>query len=313
MNAFSKPVEQFANAEALVRAALAGAMIVGPRNRPIDCIAAVAPGCEGALSFCDPGAAVERVSASRSSVIIVANGERVAPGPHQTLIAADDPRLAFIRAVEWLVPSSARTIEPAPGVDAGAELADTVRVAPSAAIGGGVRIGRGSRVGPGAVIYPRTTIGEHCVIGPGTVIGWVGLAYHRDAAGTLRFMPHLAGVHIGDRVDIGANCCLCQGILSDTTIGNDAKLGSLVYVGHGATVGEGAWISAASSIAGHAHVGDAGLVGIGTTLIDNVTLGTATLVGAGSVVTRGTADNAKVAGVPAESKPTLRRFGPTPR
>jgi len=105
----------------------------------------------------------------------------------------------------------------------------------SAAIAEGVSIGPGTRVGPGAVIYAGCTIGANCSIGPGAVVGWVGLAYHRGKDGRRTLFPHLGGVRIGDWVDIGANSCLCRGMLSDTLIG-DSAIGQGVIVGGGAVV-----------------------------------------------------------------------------
>ena len=54
-------------------------------------------------------------------------------------------------------------------------------------------------------------------------------------------LSHLGGVRIGDWVDIGAHSCVCRGMLSDTTVGDSAKVGSLVYLSHGTTVGDHAW------------------------------------------------------------------------
>jgi UDP-3-O-[3-hydroxymyristoyl] glucosamine N-acyltransferase len=77
----------------------------------------------------------------------------------------------------------------------------------------------------------------------GAAIGWVGLAYHDRADGRRSFFPHPGGVRIGDRVDGGAATCICRGMLSHTSTGDDAKIGSLVYVSHGVEVAPRAWIS----------------------------------------------------------------------
>ena len=122
-------------------------------------------------------------------------------------------------------------------------------------------------------IYADCEIGSDCVIGPNAVVGWVGLSYHdrrRRTSGS--FFPHLAGVRIGDGVDVGAQACICRGMLSHTTIGADAKIGSLVYVSHGVDVGARAWLSAGTAIAGHATIGAGALLGIGSVVVDNVEL-----------------------------------------
>ncbi len=299
--------------DALVAQVAGDVRVIGKGDRIIRGIAALGPGRDDALSFCDAGASVERIAASHSPVVIAAPSADLPASDTRTLIVVEDPRTSFIEAVSVLLPDVARPPEPAVGIHQHADVHPDARIAGSASIGGCVSIGAGTRVGPGAVIYSGSVIGANCVIGPGTVIGWVGLAYHDDGQGVRRFFPHLAGVRIGNGVDIGANACVCQGILSDTTIGNHVKVGSLVYMGHGAIIDDNVWISAATSIAGHAHVGERGLIGIGATIIDNVTTAPDVLIGAGSVVTRDAEAGEKLAGVPAQPKTTLRRFGPTPR
>ncbi len=289
------------------------ASIAGTGTRLIHGIAPLSPGYEAALSFCDPDAAEERVRDSRSAVIVAVSGADMQPAQDQTLILTEDPRAWFIHAVETLLPDSARPAEPDIGIHPRADVHPDARISAGAAIGDDVRIGAGTRVAPGAVIYAGCTIGANCCIGPGTVIGWVGLAYHEDRHGHRLFFPHLGGVRIGDWVDVGANCNVCRGILSDTTIGDQAKIGSLVYIGHGAVIEDKVWISAATAVAGHSRIGERGLIGIGATFVDNVATGPGVLVGAGSVLTRNALAGDKLVGVPARSVATLRRFGPTPR
>ena len=313
MGDFLRTLPSPCTVDALVAQVPGNAHVIGRGDRHIRGIAPLGPGRDEALSFCDAGAPVERIGASRSTVVIVAPSPELSTLDDRTLLVVDDPRAWFIDAVAVLLPGAGRPPEPSVGIHPHADVHPDAHIADCASIGGCVSIGAGTRVGPGAIIYAGSVIGANCVIGPGAVIGWVGLAYHEDKQGIRRFFPHLAGVHIGDWVDIGANACVCQGILSDTIIGNQVKIGSLVYIGHGVVVEDKVWISAATSIAGHARVGERGLIGIGTTVIDNVTTAPDVLIGAGSVVTRDAKRGEKLAGVPAQAKPTLRRFGPTPK
>ena len=311
MSAFIRPLDQAISVRTLVERVPGAAGIVGDPDREVQGLGALLPGHRGALTFCDAADAQGRLGSSQCSVIAVAAPAQ--PTRTQTLLVVDDPRAWFIRAVDLLLPDSARPREPAPGVHPSARVQADAVISASAAIGEGVFIGRGTRVGPGAVIYAGCTIGANCSIGPGAVIGWVGLAYHQGKDGRRAFFPHLGGVRIGDWVDIGANSCVCRGMLSDTTIGDDAKIGSLVYLSHGTTIGDGAWVSAAAAVAGHATVGANGVLGIGAIVIDNVTLEPGVVVGGGGVVTRTAKTGEKLVGVPARHAPSLRRFGPTPR
>jgi UDP-3-O-[3-hydroxymyristoyl] glucosamine N-acyltransferase len=308
---FIRPLHRVISVRALVERLPGTVEIVGDPEREVQGLGALLPGHRGALTFCDAADAKDRLSSSQSSIIAVAAPSQ--PLPDQTLLVVDDPRAWFIRAVAVLLPDSGQPREPSPGVHPSARVQADAVISESAAVGEGVSIGRGTRVGPGAVIYAGCTIGANCSIGPGAVIGWVGLAYHQGRDGRRAFFPHLGGVRIGDWVDIGANSCVCRGMLSDTTIGDDAKIGSLVYLSHGTTIGDGAWVSAAAAVAGHATVGANGVLGIGAIVIDNVTLEPGVVVGGGGVVTRSARTGEKLVGVPARHAPSLRRFGPTPR
>ena len=199
-------------------------------------------------------------------------GTRASPRSGRTLIVVEDVRAAFIDIVERLLPGAERPLDPAPGADAAARIDDSAEIAASACIGAGVVIGAHSRVGPGAIIYADREIGSDCIIGPNAVVGWVGLSYHDRADGRRSFFPHLAGVRIGDRVDVGANACICRGMLSHTTIGDDVRIGSLVYISHGVDIGARSWLSAGTAIAGHATIGERTLLGIGSIVVDKIDL-----------------------------------------
>ena len=311
-NDFVRLLPQSTTARA-IHAGLPGSTLLGDPDRAIRGIGSLGSGGDGVLTFCDAPGASERLVASRAAVVIVPHEAAPAPSAAHTLVAVDDVRAAFIDIVATLLPDSARPPDPAPGVAAGAHVDATANVAPTACIGARVRIGPRTHVGPGAVIYDDTDIGSDCVIGPGASIGWVGLAYHDRADGRRLFFPHLGGVRNRDRVDVGAQACVCRGMLSHTLVGDDVKVGSLVYVSHGVVIGERAWLSAGTLVAGHARIAAGALLGIGSVVVDNVNVDEGVLVGGGSVVTRHAAAGEKLYGVPARPVASMRRFGPTPR
>jgi UDP-3-O-[3-hydroxymyristoyl] glucosamine N-acyltransferase len=313
MKPFLRALPRAVSAAELARGLPPTVIVDGDGARMIRRIAALSAATDGALAFCDATQPDDALTRTSASVIVVTSSCPAAPGPTRTFLRVDDVRACFIRAVALLLPDCARPQEPGPGVDATACIDATARISPLAAIGARVRIGAGTRVGPGAVVYADCVIGAECVIGPNAAIGWVGLAYHDGADGRRMFFPHLGSVCVGDRVDIGANACICRGMLSDTRIGDQAKLGSLVYVGHGCDVAANTWLSAGTALAGHSSTGAHALVGIGTVVVDNVTVGANALLGAGSVVTKGVADGEARFGNPARPVAKARRFGPTPR
>jgi UDP-3-O-[3-hydroxymyristoyl] glucosamine N-acyltransferase len=282
-------------------------------DRPIAGIGSLGNAEPDVLAFCDAPRSADVLAATQASVVILAKDVTARPRANQTYLRVDDVRSAFIDIVDALLPGSQRPQDPRPGVDASARIAATASIAGSASIGANVEVGARSRVGPGTVIYDDTVIGVDCVIGANAVIGWVGLAYHDRRDGTRSFFPHLAGVRIGNRVDVGAQTCVCRGMLSHTFIDDDAKIGSLVYVSHGVVIGHRAWLSAGTAVAGHASVEHDALLGIGSVVIDNVKIEAGVLVGGGSVVTKNAQEGSKLYGVPAHPVPSMRRFGPTPR
>jgi UDP-3-O-[3-hydroxymyristoyl] glucosamine N-acyltransferase len=310
--AFVRALPVPSTARAIARL-IASSVVDGEAERPIKGIGSLSTVESDVLAFCDATRAAERLATTRASTIIVPRGADAKPRPDQTFLVVDDVRATFIDVVHLLLPDSARPRDPSPGVDPVALVDSSAIVATSACIGGNVVIGPRTRVAPGAVIYDDCHIGSDCVIGPNAVVGWVGLAYHDRADGRRAFFPHLAGVRIGSGVDIGAQACVCRGMLSHTIIGDDVKIGSLVYVSHGVVVEARAWLSAGTAIAGHATIAREALLGIGSVVIDNVMLDAGVLVGGGSVVTRHAAAGSKLYGVPARPVPTMRRFGPTPR
>ncbi len=309
---FSRPLAEGVNAAALAARLPAGSRVLGDGAQRAHAIAGLGSAPAGSLAFCDR-ADPDVLAASDASIVIVPATLRAPARDAQTLIAVADLRSAFIDLVEWLLPGSARPPAPARGVHAQANVDATAQVSPQASLGANVAVGARSRIEPGAVVYGDTTIGDDCTIGPNSVVGWVGLGYHDGDDGRRRFFPHLGGVRIGPRVDIGANATVCRGMLSHTLIGADAKLGSGVYVSHGVDIGERAWLSAGTLVAGHARVGVGALLGIGAVVVDNVSLDDGVVVAGGGVATRDAPRDARLVGVPAVPVARMRRFGPTPR
>ena len=296
-----------------VGARIGARAIDGDAARPVGALGSLASAGPDVLAFCDARDAAERIAVTQASTVIVSHSAAVQPRADQTLVRVDDVRAAFIDVVHALLPHGERPRDPAPGLASETRIGDGAWTAPSACIGANVVIGARTRISAGAVVYDDCEIGDDCVIGPNAVVGWVGLAYHDRADGGRLFFPHLAGVRIGHRVDVGAQACVCRGMLSHTCIADDVKIGSLVYVSHGVVIDARAWLSAGTAIAGHATIAADALLGIGSVVIDNVAIDAGALVGGGSVVTRHAAAGSKLYGVPAHPVPTMRRFGPTPR
>ncbi len=214
---------------------------------------------------------VDRAGASASSCVVISPG---LPLPGKTLLRAANPKLAFARAAEWLLP-------PAPiahGIHPTAVIAPSARIAPSASVGpyvvieddvlvgGGSEIGafcflgKGAQIGEGCRLYPRVTLysgaslAKRVILHSGVVIGSDGFGYVEQDGKRLKF-PQVGGVDIGNDVEIGANTTIDRGSLDRTEIGAGVKLDNLVHIAHNVQIGENTVIAAQTGISGSVVIG----------------------------------------------------------
>jgi UDP-3-O-[3-hydroxymyristoyl] glucosamine N-acyltransferase len=193
----------------------------------------------------------------------------------------------------------------------GSVVHPTVRLGEAVQIGSGcvierdVVIGKGTRIFHNVVIRKGTCIGDNCVIKSGTVIGEEGYGLC-DCEDGFYHVPHFGNVVIGDRVEVGANCCIDRGTMSDTVIGDGCKIGNLCNVAHNVKLGRNVRLVVGVNIAGSTTIEEGVYVAPGGVINNQVTVGKDSLVGIGSVVLGSIEDNKVVVGVPAK---VLREAG----
>ena len=147
-------------------------------------------------------------------------------------------------------------VHPTAVVDAGAELAATVRVGPYAVIGPGVRIGEGTEIGPHCVVEGPTTIGRDNRIHAHAVIG--------GAPQDMKYRGEPTALEIGDRNTIREFCTFNRGTAQDagvTRLGDDNWVMAYVHLAHDVQVGHRTILANNATLAGHVHVGDWAIVG----------------------------------------------------
>ena len=149
------------------------------------------------------------------------------------------------------------------------------------------------------VIYDNCEIGNDCLIHAGTVIGTDGLGCMREADGTLVKFPHLGGVRIGNNVEIGANCQIAKGVLSDTFIGDGCKINGLCFIAHNCILEENVWITGDTMLCGTVHVGKDATVFSNVIVRDQRHIGAGATIGMGAVVTKHVPDGETWLGNPA--------------
>jgi UDP-3-O-[3-hydroxymyristoyl] glucosamine N-acyltransferase len=214
---------------------------------------------------------LDRAAASAAKCVAIAPGLSM---PGKILLRAANPKLAFARAAEWLLPAVAiaQEIHPTALVAPSAQLAPGVAVGPYAVIEEDVRIGAGTeigafcflgrsaRIGEGCRLYPRVTLyaaarlANRVILHSGVVIGSDGFGYVAEDRRHRKF-PQVGEVQIHDDVEIGANTTIDRGSLDRTEIGAGTKLDNLVHIAHNVSIGENTVIAAQTGISGSSVIG----------------------------------------------------------
>jgi UDP-3-O-[3-hydroxymyristoyl] glucosamine N-acyltransferase len=164
---------------------------------------------------------------------------------------------------------------------------------------GHIEIGANTVIQHGVSIYGPVKIGSNCLIKPNTVIGAKGFSFGFDSELTPHAIGHSGGVIIGDNVEIGSLCTVCQGTVKDTIIENYVKIDDHVHIAHNCIVKAKTIITAGVTFGGGAVVGECCWVGLNATVMNKVRLAAMTLVGAGANVIRDSEYGDVLAGNPA--------------
>ena len=278
---------------------------------PHDCVVQSAAGLgdgdgAGSLSFCSArGDTAEAEIAASKAAIILCRSDTIA-GLRGTdigkiLIGVTNPRLAFIEtmALRIVPPASAEGIAESARIAASAAIGENTSIGEGAVIADDCVIGPAARIDAGVVLYGGTRIGANCVIQAGAVIGVEGYGFERGRGDWLHRFPHFGRVTIGDDVEVGARACIDRGALGDTSIDPGTKIDDAAYIAHNVHVGRDCLIMAQTVLCGSSVVGDCVEISPGAVIRDKVRIGDGARIGLGAVVVKDVPEGATVAGVPA--------------
>jgi UDP-3-O-[3-hydroxymyristoyl] glucosamine N-acyltransferase len=235
------------------------------------------------------------------------------------VIEVADPLSAFLTVFQHL---HVTKIEPPVGIDPRAVVHPMARLGPDVAIGAFAVVGENTVLGSRCRLHPGVVIGAHCTVGDdviiypnavvydgcrlgsrvivhaNAVIGADGFGYRQHQGRHVK-VPQLAGVEIGDDVEIGAATCIDRGTFTPTRIGSGTKIDNLVQIAHNCTIGEHNLFAAQTGLAGSCSTGEyvvfAGQAGVA----DHVHLGAGTLVGAKAGVIEDAPPGSRLHGIPA--------------
>ena len=136
-------------------------------------------------------------------------------------------------------------------------------------------------------------------VGTNTVIGGEGFGFAKDGDEWIR-MPHIKKVIIGNNVEIGSNCTIDRGCLTDTVIGDGVKIDNLCHIAHGVKIGDNTIITAGAIVGGSVIIGKNVWIGINSTIRNGITIGDNAVIGMGSNVVKDVPEGVTVFGNPAK-------------
>ena len=188
-------------------------------------------------------------------------------------------------------------------------------------LGKNVKIGTKSFIGSNTIIESNVKIGENCVIGSfiviknsligsnvhikdGSKIGTKGFGFIPIKQKNLR-TPQIGRVVLEDNVEIGSNCTIDRGSVTDTFIGKNTFLDNQIHIAHNVKIGQNCMLAAQVGIAGSTTIGDDVMIGGQAGIAGHLKIGNRVKIGGASGVTTDLADNSKVMGYPAKS---MREF-----
>lgn len=268
----------------------------------------------GDITFVSNPKYLPLLKSCQASAVIVAPGVEA---PDSNLLISPNPYLAFAKILTFLQASSPS----GKGVMAGALVADSAEVHPSATVypgaclGERVRVGANTIIHSGTVLYDDVVVGQDCllhaqsvvregcrlgdrvILQPSAVIGSDGFGFAPDGERYYK-IPQVGIVVLEDDVEIGACSCVDRAALGETRIGRGTKLDNLVQIGHNVVVGEDCIIVAQGGIAGSSKIGKHCTFGGQAAIAGHLKVGDNVMIGGRGGATGDVASNQVLSGLP---------------
>lgn len=255
--------------------------IIGDESTRIDGINAIESASAGDLVFVDKKEFLPLIKERMPSVVVTS--KTLAPLVQETgvttIVAPYVPLAhAFIKhhyaSRDFSRAGWKERIHPSSVIHETCEIANDVTIEPRVVIGPFVKIGSGARImagvviehdaviGARAILHPSCVIGYGCkigseaVIGSGSVVGSEGYGFAQDANKRSYPIPQTGIVVIGDRVRLGANCCIDRATYRETRIAEGTKLDNLCHIAHNVEIGKDCLLTSMLCVAGSTKIGN---------------------------------------------------------
>jgi len=180
-----------------------------------------------------------------------------------------------------------------------------------------VKIGRNVFIGNNVTIKKGCVIGNNVIIGSNviiecsiihddvhicdnSVIGKKGFGFKFENNICVR-IPHTGKVIINKGCEVGSNCVIDRGSVSNTILGENTFVDNLVQIAHNVVIGKRCILASQVGIAGSTHIGDNVIIGGQTGISGHLKIGNNVKIGGKSGVINDIEDNKIVMGYPAKS------------
>ncbi len=175
-------------------------------------------------------------------------------------------------------------------------------VYPQVFIDRNVTLGNFVTIYPGVRIFPNTSIGNNVVIKSNTILGNQPNWLYKDNDLYYDFIGK-GGVVIHDNVTIGSNTCVDCGLVNNTIIESNSKIGNNVQIGHGVHMENNVLIISQSGVAGGAYIGKNTKIQGQCGINSNTSIAANTTINAKTIITRDIKEeNKSYFGIPGEEK-----------
>ena len=253
-----------------------------------------------AITWCHPNANNKQEMVEQTQATVIVCDESIVLSSKmeltKTLIKVDNPKLAFIRMTRSItVDQNEPGVHPTCVVHPEAEIDASASIGPNSTIGKCI-IGPKTKIHGNCYLYDGVEIGEEVVIEAGVVLGAEGFGLAKNSEGAWERFPHLGGVRLSNRVEVGAGSTIDRGAIQDTVIGEGTKISKAVHISHNVRVGRHCLITGAVCIAGSTIIGDHVWISPGATILNKLSIGDHAFVAIGATVTQSIPDNFQAIG-----------------